>query len=115
MSELDRAVHSVPQRAELTQRHFTRNYITGGRRRFINDTLVVGFALQITPNGHKSLVFRFRFAGKTDKITFPTTNVEEARKLASACRGTLQAGDNPRFRAPGTAKAKTLREVVADF
>jgi hypothetical protein len=114
--EYDRALHSVPQRAELTQRTMTRHYIVGDRRKFINDTLVPGFALMLTPKGSKSLVFRYRFGGKTDKITFKTTSVEEARKLASAARGTLQDGDNPRFREPGSRKGnKTLREVVTDY
>jgi integrase len=112
--EYDRALHMPPRRTELTQRDMTRPYIRPSRRKFINDTLVPGFALMLTPTGHRSLVFRFRFGGRTDKITFRTTSVEEARKLASAARGTLQSGDNPRFREP-TKSGKTLREVITEY
>jgi integrase len=113
-----RPKHVPPQRERLTDDHLRRRYEVT-KRCFINDTVVKGFALMLTPTGHRSLVFRYRYKGKTDKLTrpFKGLSVTQARSLASVALGTLKLGDNPKFKGkvPTPQGGKTLREVLRDY
>jgi integrase len=112
-----RPKHVPPQRERLTDEHLRRRYDVA-KRHFINDTVVKGFALQITPTGHRSLVFRYRHKGKTDKHTFRDgLSVSQARTMAGAMQATLKLGDNPKFKGKAAEPqgGKSLREVLRDY
>lgn len=105
-------------KARLSERDLRRRFVGFTGRTFVNDTVVPGFALQVTERGHKSLVFRYRFKGRTDKITFDRgTSVEQARALAAAARAEVLAGrdPNPRRRAQAPAQGMTVREAVSQY
>lgn len=55
------------------------------KRLEIYDTLVESLALRITPTGHKSFVFRYRFKGKVKRYTiesYPKISLAQAREKA---------------------------------
>jgi integrase len=80
-----------------------------------------GLCLRIKPNGSKSWIFRYRFAGKEKSISFgmyPKLSLAEARDCRDKARKVLREGSNPSVtkavaKANATASSLTTFEAVA--
>jgi integrase len=67
-------------------------------RREIPDGEVRGLYLQIFPSGKASWAFRYRFGGRTRKLTIgpsPEISLKDARDLARKAHGTIAGGQDP--------------------
>lgn len=97
------------------------------KRREIPDGRIRGLYLMLTPNGAKSWIVRYRFAGGQRKLTlggYPVIDLKSARRLAEKARGEVAHGEDPAAQKQAQrAAAKAERErhedkvenVVAQF
>jgi integrase len=84
-------------------RRFTSTYISGlkpgATKRDISDPVVPGLVLRIGIRGSKSWLLRFKWEGRSTRIslgTFPSLGLAEARQLATKNREWLDQGVDPR-------------------
>ena len=97
---------------------FHRGAAPGPAVREISDSLVVGLRLSVQPSGHKSWAVRYRFEGRTRKLTlgkWPAVALPDARDAARAALITIARGTDPGVRkAPVAALAPaTVGDAVA--
>jgi Arm DNA-binding domain len=74
------------------------NLKPGAARREIPDGEVRGLYLQIFPSGKASWAFRYRFNGRTRKLTIgasPEIGLKDARDLARAAHLRIAGGEDP--------------------
>src|ERR1700730_18004907 len=74
------------------------NFKPGASRREIPDGEVRGLYLQIFPSGKASWAFRYRFGGRTRKLTIgasPEIGLKDARDLARAAHLQIANGEDP--------------------
>src|ERR1700732_1553148 len=74
------------------------NFKPGAVRREIPDGEVRGLYLQIFPSGKASWAFRYRFGGRTRKLTIgpsPEIGLKDARDLARKAHGAIAGGQDP--------------------
>jgi integrase len=94
--------------AKLTAK-FVENLKPGAQRREISDH-ANGLFLISQPSGVRSFAVRYRYAGKSVKLTlgkFPAMTLADARKAAADAQHALVLGENP-------AKAKVDAKIKAD-
>jgi integrase len=90
----------------------------GASRREIPDGGVRGLYLQIFPSGKASWAFRYRFGGRTRKLTIgasPEIGLKDARDLARAAHLQIASGEDPgaaKQAARADAKAFPARDMV---
>lgn len=80
-----------------------------------------GLSLRVKPNGSKSWIFRYRFAGKENSISFgiyPKVSLSEAREFRDSARKILKGGGDPSVartvaRIEATVSTLTTFESVA--
>src|SRR5262249_46017510 len=105
-------------KGRLTERDLrSRRFVGISGRKFINDTVVTGFALMVTERGHKSLVYRYRRPdGRTNTIRCQGANVEQARAEAAGYRAEVLAGrdPDPKLKVEAPVQGITLRKVVPE-
>lgn len=86
---------------------------------FIWDTEIKGYGLRVTSGGTKTFIVQKRIGGKDRRVTlgrYPEITAEQARKLAMTHIGEIASGNNPiAAKATAEVRAKTLREVIADY
>jgi integrase len=97
----------------------------GATRREIRDGEVRGLYLQIFPSGKASWAFRYRFGGRTRKLTIgpsPEISLKDARDLARKAHGTIAAGQDPaeqkqvsKVKARTPADRDLVEKVAAQF
>src|ERR1700730_9841987 len=94
------------------------NFKPGASRREVPDGDVRGLYLQIFPSGKASWAFRYRFGGRTRKLTIgasPEIGLKDARDLARAAHLQIARGEDPgavKQAARTTAKALPARDMV---
>jgi hypothetical protein len=94
------------------------NFKPGASRREIPDGEVRGLYLQIFPSGKASWAFRYRFGGRTRKLTIgasPEIGLKDARDLARAAHLQIASGEDPgavKQAARTDAKALPARDMV---
>jgi integrase len=94
------------------------NFKPGASRREIPDGDVRGLYLQIFPSGKASWAFRYRFGGRTRKLTIgasPEIGLKDARDLARAAHLQIAGGEDPgavKQAARMGAKALPARDMV---
>jgi len=77
---------------------FIRHYSAPDKRVEIYDENTDGLALRVTPTGHKSFVFRYRFGDKVRRYTigkFPAINLAKAREEARDLSYKVSKGIDP--------------------
>lgn len=83
------------------------------------DCEVPGFGLRVTPAGAKSFVFQFRSRtneqGRIVIGRYPSTTVEQARKVARQHRVAVDQGGNPSRDRHGSRTAATLRDLADHY
>src|ERR1700730_10068459 len=87
------------------------NFKPGASRREIPDGEVRGLYLQIFPSGKASWAFRYRFGGRTRKLTIgasPEIGLKDARDLARKAHLQIASGEDP-----GAAKQATRTATKA--
>jgi integrase len=90
----------------------------GASRREVPDGDVRGLYLQIFPSGKASWAFRYRFGGRTRKLTIgtsPEIGLKDARDLARAAHLQIASGEDPgavKQAARTDAKALPARDMV---
>jgi integrase len=85
------------------------NLKPGPARREVPDGHTRGLFYVLQPTGAASWAYRYRFAGKTKKLTlgsFPALDLKASRQMASEAAQTLARGDDP-------AAAKQVAKVTA--
>src|SRR3984893_14409795 len=88
------------------------NFKPGASRREVPDGDVRGLYLQIFPSGKASWIFRYRFGGRTRKLTIgasPEIGLNDARDFGRKAPLPVGRGEAPRGRESGGGKAS--REV----
>lgn len=84
----------------------------------IPDGLIGGLYLVVQPDsGAKSWAYRYRFGGKTRKLTlgrYPKIALAGARKLAQGAELQIQQGKDPAIKAP-KREEKTVEALCRDF
>ena len=94
------------------------NFKPGASRREVPDGDVRGLYLQIFPSGKASWAFRYRFGGRTRKLTIgasPEIGLKDARDLARAAHLQIASGEDPgaaKQAARTDAKALPARDMV---
>jgi integrase len=94
------------------------NFKPGASRREVPDGDVRGLYLQIFPTGKASWAFRYRFGGRTRKLTIgasPEIGLKDARDLARAAHLQIASGEDPgaaKQAARTDAKALPGRDMV---
>jgi hypothetical protein len=94
------------------------NFKPGASRREVPDGEVRGLYLQIFPSGKASWAFRYRFAGRTRKLTIgasPEIRLKDARDLARAAHLRIAGGEDPgaaKQAARTDGKALPARDMV---
>jgi integrase len=94
------------------------NFKPGASRREVPDGEVRGLYLQIFPSGKASWAFRYRFGGRTRKLTIgasPEIGLKDARDLARAAHLQIASGEDPgavKQAARTDAKALPARDMV---
>jgi hypothetical protein len=94
------------------------NFKPGASRREVPDGDVRGLYLQIFPSGKASWAFRYRFGGRTRKLTIgasPEIGLKDARDLARAAHLQIASGEDPgavKQAARTDAKALPARDIV---
>jgi integrase len=86
------------------------------KRREIPDGIVPGLFLVVQPSGAKGWALRYRFAGKTAKLTlgkWPMMTLAEARTEAAETLEKIEAGQNP-AQAKKAAKAAQIEAQLDD-
>src|ERR1700678_3323799 len=81
----------------------------GAVRREVPDGHTRGLFYVLQPTGAASWAYRYRFAGKTKKLTlgpYPALDLKASRQMASEAAQTLARGDDP-------AAAKQVAKVTA--
>src|SRR5262245_34118915 len=94
-----------------------RNLKPGPQRREIPDGGCRGLYVVLQPSGRKSFAVRYRFGGKTRKLTLDARlTLAEARKQATAALHELERGKDPAVLKFDTAaaQAKAAAEREAD-
>jgi integrase len=87
------------------------NFKPGASRREVPDGDVRGLYLQIFPSGKASWAFRYRFGGRTRKLTIgasPEIGLKDARDLARAAHLQIASGEDP-----GAAKQASRTDAKA--
>jgi integrase len=87
------------------------NFKPGASRREVPDGEVRGLYLQIFPSGKASWAFRYRFGGRTRKLTIgasPEIGLKDARDLARAAHLQIASGEDP-----GAAKRAARTDATA--
>lgn len=83
------------------------------------DSEVPGFGLRVTAAGTKSFVFQFRSRtneqGRIVIGRYPSTTVEQARKVAREHRVSVDQGGNPSRDRHGLRTAATLKDLAAHY
>ena len=94
------------------------NFKPGASRREVPDGDVRGLYLQIFPSGKASWAFRYRFGGRTRKLTIgasPEIGLKDARDLARAAHLQIASGEDPgaaKQAARTSTKALPARDMV---
>jgi integrase len=94
------------------------NFKPGASRHEVPDGDVRGLYLQIFPSGKASWAFRYRFGGRTRKLTIgasPEIGLKDARDLARAAHLQIAGGEDPgaaKQAARTGAKALPARDMV---
>jgi integrase len=94
------------------------NFKPGASRREVPDGEVRGLYLQIFPSGKASWAFRYRFGGRTRKLTIgasPEIGLKDARDLARAAHLQIASGEDPgaaKQAARTDAKVLPARDIV---
>jgi integrase len=94
------------------------NFEPGASRREVPDGDVRGLYLQIFPSGKASWAFRYRFGGRTRKLTIgasPEIGLKDARDLARAAHLQIASGEDPgaaKQAARTATKALPARDMV---
>ena len=94
------------------------NFKPGASRREVPDGDVRGLYLQIFPSGKASWAFRYRFGGRTRKLTIgasPEIGLKDARDLARAAHLQIASGEDPgavKQAARTDTKALPARDIV---
>jgi integrase len=94
------------------------NFKPGASRREVPDGDVRGLYLQIFPSGKASWAFRYRFGGRTRKLTIgasPEIGLKDARDLARAAHLQIASGEDPgavKQAARTATKALPARDMV---
>jgi integrase len=101
------------------------NFKPGASRREVPDGEVRGLYLQIFPSGKHSWAFRYRFGGRTRKLTIgasPEIGLKAARDLARAAHLQVAGGEDPgavkqaaRTGAKALPARDTVEKVAAQF
>lgn len=90
-----------------------------GKRRFIFDPEVKGFALMVLPSGVKSFIFRYRTAeGRERRYTigkFGKWTAAEARTKAEALRRAVRDGDDPLEQKAEAREALTVNDLLDKY
>ena len=89
---------------------FVENVKPGPVRRELPDSGCSGLYLVLQTSGHRSWAVRYRFNGKSIKLTvgkWPTMTLADARKAAADAQAALARGNNP-AKAKQTAKVKAM-------
>lgn len=77
---------------------FINNYDAPEKRKEIYDEVIDGMAIRITPTGHKSFVYRYRFGDKVKRYTigsFPKFSLADARDKARDLNRKINDGIDP--------------------
>ena len=106
-------------KGNLTAKAVERLKPDPSKRIEVPDGIVSGLYLVVQPKGSRSWALRYRFAGRTRKLTlgqYPTFNLVKAREKAREAHKAIQAGEDP-ARAQSALKASVgpLDTVTAAF
>ncbi len=102
----------------------TGAYINGlhseDKRLEIYDDIVTGMAIRVTPTGHKSFVFRYKYDGVAKRYTigrYGTWSLAEARNKAKELKKLVDEGIDPvqEKKIIRETKPETLRQVVGEY
>lgn len=77
---------------------FIKNYPAPEKRKEIYDTNVNGLALRITPTGHKSFVYRYRYNDSVKRFTigsYPSVSLSQARTAVRELAYQVSQGVDP--------------------
>lgn len=101
-------------RSKLT-RKLVESVECGPRIRFVWDSEVVGFGVKVTPDGHRSYVLQYRFAGRSRRYKIgvhgsPWT-VETARERARVLLGQVASGSDPQDQKAAERAELTIAEL----
>jgi len=99
---------------------FVEKAETNTSRQEIPDGALPGFYLIVQPSGAKSWALRYRYAGKTKKLTigsYPRLQLGEARELARASFLMIEKGNDPAAARKGseTPADKSVEEIARRF
>jgi integrase len=96
---------------------FIDNYEAPDKRKEIYDKVVDGMALRVTPTGHKSFVYRYRFGNKVRRYTigsFPEFSLADARDKARELHRKINDGIDP-IEERKAKKQESDHETVSDL
>ena len=104
--------------AKLTDKA-VQNAAPGPKRKEIPDAAMPGLYMLLQPTGAKSWAYRFRFGGKTRKLTlgrYPKVGLAGARKLAREAELEIRQGKDPaQAKVAAQRKTATVEELCRDF
>ena len=93
------------------------NMKPGSKRQEIADAALPGLYLLLQPSGSKSWAYRYRFDGRTRKLTigrYPKIGLADARELARKAELQIKQDRDPAIKAPKRGE-KTVEELCRDF
>lgn len=100
---------------------FIRHYKTPDKRVEVYDDVVSGLALRVTASGHKSFVYRYRFAQNVKRYTigsYPSVSLVKAREVARHLHRQISDGIDPlqeKKIKKNTPAPKTVAELADAF
>jgi len=77
-----------------------------------------GFGVRVTPKGHKSFIYMYRFGGKARRLTlghYPAMSLAEARQAHADARTLLEKGFDPGAKAVSEREEQRKAPTVADL
>lgn len=77
-----------------------------------------GFGVRVTPKGHKSFIFMYRFGGKARRLTlghYPAMSLAKARQEHADARTLLEGGVDPGAKAVSEREEQRKAPTIADL
>ena len=102
----------------LTEKAVTAAKPNPDKRLEIPDGLLTGFYLVVQPKGAKSWAVRYRYAGRSKKMTiggYPAFSLQEARRKARTALRAVAEGNDPSREQRALRQGELIEDIAEDF